>query len=91
VRAALGATPGSVQRYILYRSGRRALAASVLGLPLTVAVTAAARESLGGVALFDVHLYGTFTLALTAAAMLGALGPAREGAGLHPAELLAEE
>ena len=91
VRAALGARPGQLVRLVLGDVGRLAGAGIVLGAAAAVVAARSVAALLYGVAPLTPLPYLVAAVALLAAALGAALGPARRAGRVSPARALAAE
>ena len=91
VRAALGAGPGRLRRWVAWRATGPALLGVLLSIPPAVAVGGRLRELEGGLPLLDLPVFMALAGALVLAVALASLGAASEALRVSPAEALADE
>ena len=84
VRLALGATPGAVQRHVMWRSLGPALAGLAVGLAGAVAAGRLIRGFVFGIDVVRAPIYLTAVVVLCAVAAFATWLPARRAASLDP-------
>lgn len=91
VRLALGASPGSVSRWVLWRTLRLALAGVALGSVGALAWTRLLRSQLVGVTASDPMVYLSTAVLFVVAALLAGLLPAWRASRVDPVRMLRVE
>ncbi|HUE86157.1 MAG TPA: ADOP family duplicated permease [Vicinamibacterales bacterium] len=91
VRVALGATGAEIRRSVLARGVVLALAGTLVGSGLAIALARLLENRLYGVTAADLPTMGLAVLMLTAIALLASDIPARRAARIDPVEALREE
>ncbi len=88
LRLALGATPASVSRWVLWQALRLAIVGVALGIVAAAALTRVLQSQLVGVTATDPLVYGSAALLFSAVAVAAALLPAWRAARVDPVGLL---
>ncbi len=91
IRMALGASAGVVQRMVLARSAKIALAGIVVGSLGALGLLRLVRNMVYGVEGLDPRLFAAMSLLLGAGVLLAAYLPARRAAGLDPLRAIRHE
>ncbi len=91
IRAALGATRGSLLTMVAAEGVWLALAGIALGIPAALVFSRALRTLLYGIKPTDPTTYFLVALLLLAAVLAATVAPARRAAGLNPAEVMRAE
>ena len=91
IRAALGATRARLVRMVLWESGQRVAVGALIGLVVTLAVSALLRRVLYGVQPFDPLVLGAVATIITSVAIVATLAPASRAARTDPVQAMRSE